>query len=121
MLWPLDPSHIWDRRGRVSGLGAAGVGGSIVYFSQVVGSWWDPAEGQSWARGHGRLKATALPTQGTRGLFTTYLLPDLLNDVVQFTGQSVSLQGCFKPLLIQEQVAMESLPPDQRMGVNLAA
>lgn len=43
-----------------------------------------------------------LPTQCTRGLFTTYLLPDLLNDIIQFTGQSMYLQGCFKPLLIQE-------------------
>lgn len=43
-----------------------------------------------------------LPTWCTRGLFTTYLLLDLLNDVVQFTGQFMYLQGCFKLLLIQE-------------------
>lgn len=62
-----------------------------------------------------------LPTQCTRRLFTIYLFPDLLSDVIQFTGQCMHLQGCLKPLLIQEQVVMESLPPDQRMGVNLIA
>lgn len=43
-----------------------------------------------------------LPTRCTRGLFTTYLLPDLVNDVIQFTGQFMYLQGRFKLLLIQE-------------------
>lgn len=62
------------------------------------------------------------PSQlSAQGDFSLYLFPDLLGDVIQFTGQCMHLQGCFKPLLIQEQVVMESLPPDQRMGVNLAA
>lgn len=52
--------------------------------------------------------------------FHTYLLSDLLSDVIQFTGQCMYLQGCFKPMPIQDQVAMETLPPVQRMGVNLA-
>lgn len=116
----------------MSGLGAAEVSsadsledswelggrGSIVYSSSdsLEDSWWDTAVKQRWARGHGTLQAMLLQTQCTRGLFTTYLLPEPLNNVIQFPGQSMYLQGCFKPLLIEEQVAMESLPPDQRMG-----
>lgn len=66
-------------------------------------------------------QGSAPPNSVHKETFTLYLFPDLLSDVIQFTGQCMHLQGCFKPLLIQEQVVMESLPPDQRMGVNLAA
>lgn len=99
------------------------VGCSMLLISPLVDSWWEPAEEQRWTRdwGHGRFKAVSLPTQCTRGLFTTYLFPDLLSDVIQFTGQCMYLQGRFKPLLVQEQVAMESLPPDHRIRVNLTA
>lgn len=38
---------------------------------------------------------------------TTYLLPDLLSDSIQLTGQRVCLQGIFK-LSLPERVAMET-------------
>lgn len=64
--------------------------------------------------------------QGWEALFlgcvsssTAYLLPDLLSDVSKLLGQPVYLQGCFELLLVSEQVAMETVPPEGE-GVRLS-
>lgn len=50
---------------------------------------------------------------------TAYLLPDLLSDVIKLLGQCVYLQGHFELLLVSEQVAMETVPPEGE-GVRLS-
>lgn len=50
---------------------------------------------------------------------TAYLLPDLLSDVIKLLGQRVYFQGHFELLLVSEQVAMETVPPEGE-GVRLS-